>query len=469
MSKIIYSKYSNERDDRFKIRTSILQDELGNKKVKKTPLSKESNEHVKNIYLNYKLLSKQYEGSKISVNRCRLEKNSIEFEYIDGITLEEYLDELNTKKDYREILNLIIEYVNLIKETKNIETFKITKEFQDVFGYVNIPNNTLASKISNIDMIFSNIIISDKWYMIDYEWTFEFLVPLNYIIYRAITIYIQGSAKRNDLDNIGILKLLGISDEEILQYQKMGKGFEKYVYGDIVTGTELYKELSGETYYVKNLVEEEYRNINKYDIQIFYDYGCGFCEENSNIIRREKKGDTKGRFDILLNEGTKNIRIDPSNDNCIVKINRIVGDNGELYKIDYSTNGHEISKNTIIFITNDPQIICDNIDDNTSKIIIEMDIQILTEEMIIEIGSVLNELKIQKKLIDMNIVEVKEKEDIIKEKEDIIKEKEDIIKEKEDIIKEKEDIIKEKEDYLESIVNSRSWKLIKKIKKCIGR
>ena len=49
MSKIIYSKYSNERDDRFKIRTSILQDELGNKKVKKTPLSKESNEHVKNI------------------------------------------------------------------------------------------------------------------------------------------------------------------------------------------------------------------------------------------------------------------------------------------------------------------------------------------------------------------------------------------------------------------------------------
>ena len=420
MNKIIYSKYSNERDDRFKIRTSILEDKLGNRKVEKFALSKESKSHIENIYRYYKLLSKLCENTKLSVNKCYLMENSVEFEYLEGETLEEYLDLLNEKKDYSGIIATIKEYANLINETMGTENFRISKEFEAVFGDVKFPNNLKASKISNIDMIFSNIIMKDKWNIIDYEWTFEFLVPVNYIIYRAVAIYIYDSVKRVELANIGIFKLLGISDEEVQQYQKMGMGFENYVYRKTIGSAKLYNNLRGENYWIKYLLDKEYKDINKYNIQIFYDYGEGFSEENSHIIKKVQEENNNFRFEIEINNDIKSIRIDPSNYSCIVKIIKMVGYNGEFYKIDYKTNGREINNNTTIYLTTDPQIYCENVKYNTSKIIVEIEVQILKETLVIEIDNIRNDLKIQKEIVNDNIKIIEEKEKIIEEEEKII-------------------------------------------------
>ena len=75
------------------------------------------------------------------------------------------------------------------------------------------------SKVSNLDLIFPNIILTDgTWNVIDYEWTFEAEVPLKFIIHRAIYLYCQ-SAKRKVLEEMGIYQMFGISKEEEDKFQ----------------------------------------------------------------------------------------------------------------------------------------------------------------------------------------------------------------------------------------------------------
>ena len=159
MKKIIYSKYSNERADQFKIRTDILEDLEGIKFVHKTALTSEAQSHINNIYTNYNLLSKQYKNSKICINKCCKIETGLEFEYVEGRTLTEELDELLFKENYMEIFERIKEYVSIIEAGIEKKSFQLTDDFINVFGKVNLPYSIKAAHINNIDLIFSNIII----------------------------------------------------------------------------------------------------------------------------------------------------------------------------------------------------------------------------------------------------------------------------------------------------------------------
>ena len=114
MKNIIYSKYSNERAERFQIRTDILEDENGKKYVQKKAFTYEANTHINNIYINYKLLLEAYKDSKICINECNKVENGLEFEYIVGNTLEEKLDKLFFNKDYVQLVKKIELHVLLI-------------------------------------------------------------------------------------------------------------------------------------------------------------------------------------------------------------------------------------------------------------------------------------------------------------------------------------------------------------------
>ena len=385
MRKIIYSKYSNERSDKFKIRTDILEDDQGQRFVKKTPLTQEAQKHMNNMYNSYKLLSELYKDSNIYICKCYKKQMGLEFEYIRGVTLEETLDELLFKKKYEvffEKLRYIIDSLGSVIVNKHFES---TDKFEKVFGKIQLPKELKAADINNIDFIFSNIIVGKNLQIIDYEWTFDFPVPFNYIIYRAIYYYVNGLDARKGVIDLGVYKLLGITDQEIIQYENMEQNFQSFVQGDLLPlsyiSTTFLKERIDVNDIVRFLDSRNHINI----IQIFYDYGEGFSESNSYKIQPSLINNHIFEFEIPITENVKQVRIDPSNTMCIVKLNSISGNNRDNYKLERYTNGMSITEEVVIFSTYDPQIVLKDIRNNTIKLDVSLEIQEISEDISIQI------------------------------------------------------------------------------------
>lgn len=255
MKDIIYSKFSNERADKFKIITYILKDENSLLHVEKHPLNSEASFHISNMYNTYALLCSNYSEELLSINKCSLKNRFVQFEYIHGETLEERIDELLSINDLKGLFVLVEKYKDVIYSGNNIKTFEITDDFVNIFGNTNLPTGLKACDVSNIDIIFSNIIINTKWNLIDYEWTFNFPIPLNYTIYRAISYYINSSNKRSKLLNEELLKFLGITEEESVEYEIMERNFQNYVIGNSLTSAIAYNAIHGKSINVNYLKE----------------------------------------------------------------------------------------------------------------------------------------------------------------------------------------------------------------------
>lgn len=417
MERIIYSKYSNERDDEFKIRTSIAKDERDNLILYKTPLTEKAKNHVNNMYNTYKKLCYYYEQDILNINKCEFKEGFVKFEYLQGETLEKKLDDLIELDRVEDIINLIKYYRDKVTSIKEQKPFVITEDFAKVFGNVNLSNGLLASSVSNIDIIFSNIIINEKWNLIDYEWTFNFPVPINFTIYRAIFYYINTSSKRSELLSLELMKLLEISDNEIEQYEMMERNFQNYIIGNSLTSWEIYNNIHGKCYDVSYLIKDAEQNQIGNEVQIYYDYGEGFSESNSTKHYITPDDNGKVYIKIKINENIKQLRIDPANDYNIIIIEKFIGSNNNYYPLNYDSNGYKITEKTVLFITSDPQIYVNTIDPGTNLIELEYFIKMIPSELSLEFSkyvysnentldllkSKLNELDIKTKEFERNI------------------------------------------------------------------
>jgi len=458
---VIYSKYSNDRADKFKIRTDIVED-LENRFVRKKALTQEANTHIDDIYENYKLLSEAYKGSKICINKCHRIDDGLEFEYIEGSTLEEELDELLKKKRYSELVNKIQEYVSTIENGIGTGKFKKTKDFIKIFGDVNLPSSLRAGDINDIDLVFSNIIVGEKWNIIDYEWSFDFSIPFNFIIYRALHYYMYGSAKRHEVINLGLYKLMGITDDEIVQYDIMERNFQSYVLETLVPTRDLYTTIAEMNINVQNVIERERKNSYKKTIQVFYDYGKGFTESQSYKFIPQIESNDKVEFEIPLTSDTQQIRIDPSNYVCMVNIDRILGYNENYYSLDAITNGVNLAERFILFSTDDPQIVLSDIKPNTTRIEVKLEVQMISKEIAVRLYSFLQEKEDKLKHEDYEI------ERLTKELEEIYELRE-LISIMEKQLKNKEEELKSKEKYINEIHDSKGWKVLCRAKRVLGR
>ncbi|MGG7151231.1 hypothetical protein ACQPUR_11340 [Clostridium neonatale] len=480
MKNIIYSKYSNERAQNFKIRTDIIKKLDGSKIVEKKALTKESETHLNNIYRYHDLLADVFKDSDLCINKCVRNDVGIEFEYIEGITLEEELDDLLLKKDYVKLVERIKEYFSILEVGVQNDFFELSPEFEKVFGKVNLLKSLKSFKVSNIDLIFSNIIVGSKLQVIDYEWTFEFSVPFNFIIYRSINYYIYGSSKRHELIDMGLYKLFNITNEEMVQYDIMEKNFQRYVVGNLLPVRELYGMTTKPNINMQNVIESENIRASKEMIQIFYDYGDGFCEHQSYKVMPSINENHEISFEIPITANVKKIRIDPANYSCLVNIKRILGFSMKYSLLDYITNGIALNSGTILFATNDPQIVIPELAVDIIKLEVKLQVQLLTKEMTIQLCELLKnkdyeisivkcqieELtnKINKNCIDMQFqIQMNEK---LKSEIIGIRHR---LEEKDKYIDEIHNRLEEKDKYIDEIHNSKSWKAIEKIKRMVKR
>lgn len=227
MKEIIFAKFSNERDDRFKIKTVILQDENGNRYVEKHALTNAAREHIAQIAGYQEKLSACAGNTKFRFNKCTLRDGAAELEYLTGSSLSAVIGEKVGNKDPEGVLAVVRAYYQQL-ELMATETFTPSEAFEAVFGKVDFQQPQKACPVTDIDMIFGNIILNDDgWNVIDYEWTFEFSIPVKYVLYRAVINLAQYGHPALDRDML--FDHLGVSQEEAGQFAAMEENFARYV------------------------------------------------------------------------------------------------------------------------------------------------------------------------------------------------------------------------------------------------
>ena len=132
MKEVLFTKYSNERDPRFAIRTSIIEDSKKNKRyVEKTAVTKEAEGHVQNMLVAYEKLSEYYKGTDVQFSKCKIKNGVAVFDYIDGNSLGDKFEKLVENEDYKGILELYKSFEDIVKKGK-ILTASVQGDFHDI-------------------------------------------------------------------------------------------------------------------------------------------------------------------------------------------------------------------------------------------------------------------------------------------------------------------------------------------------
>lgn len=191
--KILYVKNNSERAKKYQLSTIIFEKD-GIKYVKKKALCKEAIPHLKNMKKNYDTLTNAIVNPNIKLSKILNEsENSLTFEFIEGISLEKKFND--AIQDNENLLNeTITNYIEMLKTSfktiKDIVTESSHSDLTILLNNVDFSefNDFYYFKgISNIDLIFSNILYKDNLvYLIDYEWVFPTELPLEYNLYRAL-------------------------------------------------------------------------------------------------------------------------------------------------------------------------------------------------------------------------------------------------------------------------------------------
>lgn len=361
MSKIIFNKFSNERAVNFNIRTEIVEDEGGKKKVRKISMGAESRPHVENMLKFYQSNGEKYVRDGIELAPCVAYRDGVEFEYIEGKSLNEILVSLLEENDTETFNKILNRYLEFMEKQSDTEVFYLTEDVKKIFGDCSSLNNKEMKVCypTNIDVIFDNIVCQeDKWKIFDYEWVFDFPVPKNFIVYRSIFYLIYRSPYEEKLNQMDLYGKAGIPEEEIGLYQQMEQKFQKYVVGDRNSVQRYYQKGID----VKKLVAEQIWKEKELSVQIYKDCGEGIKEETSYRIDIPLNEEREYYFDIEISEEVREVRVDPGDEQLLLKLENAA-------KLVKQMNGRWLNEEWIYFTEKDPWMIIDMSEVENGKLI----------------------------------------------------------------------------------------------------
>ncbi|MCD7955382.1 MAG: hypothetical protein LUG93_06455 [Lachnospiraceae bacterium] len=354
MDKVIFTKYSDERDPRFSIRTDILE-ENGSRQIRKIPLTDGAKAHVADIYHRYEALRLDLEHSPLRVNPCTVCGDGVRFPFCEGATLEARLDGLLEKGDTETLVREIEDFFAVFAKTAEPgcdRLFQETSDFSEVFGHLDLPEPLYCREVSDIDMVFANVIETETGpELIDYEWTFLFPVPVKFIQYRCLHYYILGTSRRESLKELDLYGRFGISPKEQEEFEKMERHFQQYILGDYTPLWKLYDGISEGVMELSQMVTSEKEKKDHRTVEIYFDKGNGYSA--ADCEKRSVSHDGPVTVEITPPEGTRAVRVDPCSGKSVVRVFELrQGEN----PLSWTSNGLRAVNGDLIFDTEDPQI-----------------------------------------------------------------------------------------------------------------
>ena len=332
-----YLRYANDRAPKYRVRTQITKDQ----RVFKTPLTSEASGHTVKMLESYRLLFNEFEKTKLMINKCKpaADGKSVEFEYIKGKTLSELLDACITQ-------NCMLSFNDLLEE------FIVLLELQDKFHPL----------LYNHDLIFSNIILDDKyhgqWTLIDYEWMLESEITKKENIYRALYCYLLEDDSRKAIDPAKLFARFGITETDIGNYRVNERKFQDMVAGGRMSAAEMRAAFGLIAVDPKVLVEPYIKRAAARNVQIFYDSGNGYSQAESIRLEGAYQNENDVLVDITIPGNVQRLRLDPADMACVVLVHDFKW-NGipvPLSKSYLKSNGQLIADGYYFFATADPQL-----------------------------------------------------------------------------------------------------------------
>lgn len=453
MKKIIFSKYSNDRNVRFKIHTDILEDESGKRYVRKVGMTEEGKSHLKAMSEKAQKLSELYRGSIFEINTCMYDSEGVlELEYVQGKTLEDMLDHWLTRGKKEQFEKLIAMYGNAVRKLAT-EAFEPCVEYYEVFGAdAYVPQNVPAMSYSNVDMIFPNLIENgEKWIVLDYEWTFAMKVPVDFILYRAIHYY-QTPDRDHQMGDIDLYALLGVDHELAWNFQKMEEHFQKFVYAGNAPLWELYGTMGKNYYFPAGMVAARRTQEERERVQIVRFYDNRFESEPVQVAP-----DEHGNVSVeAACRGCNTLRLDPAYASCILYVKRVTASTAEgIRELAYGTNGVSSDGKLFYFSTAKPQLLIGDIQPDYQTICVEYNIEFVNETMVHyleEKNQAFNDLRCEN---------LKKDQELNHQGEELYQYRAQV-----DEIKNKNELLESK---ITSMENSASWKLTKPMRSVKSR
>lgn len=393
----IYVKYASERLDDYKVNTLIARGQDGDIKVFKRALSVKANAHIKRLCDNYERLVEQFgstglkpvgvnyiKGAEKGIPICGVSpkaKDIAHFDYVAGIGMDSFLQKLESLGQYERMEAVIREYCRKLYNVMGVAPFKRTALFDEVFGKRDFVNEYKATNPCNLDMIFSNIVFDTEkeekgdWTVLDYEWVFEFSIPIKFVIYRSLFYHFgdridDGFMHYLAKKGLDVYSLCEIDETERMLFEEMEHAYQVYIIGGAASLDVMRVLMPAATMGVDQLIEDASYLKNLDTPKIYFGHARSFTEDNQ-ITQIGRVDSNAVTFKVDVDRFITSVRIDPTEYPCIVHINSMcyVMNDGTRGDVDtLLINGYPLTDRSYLFDTNDPQMIIEDVSGDVKSI-----------------------------------------------------------------------------------------------------
>ena len=229
MSQIIYTKYNKLRKKEFRVRTCIYE-ENGQRWVETSAICSEAEHHAKKMAGQAERLKAVYPGLEFA--KAEQTETGVRFEYLTGKTWDNFIAGAAATPEEL-VRNFEKAFEVILPAKESLMKFEETPEFCAVFGKTANLDNCAAAPLANVDCILENIIVDDgKATCLDYEWVFDFLVPVDFMRYRVVHYFYKAHPEmEKTAAEAEVLTAMNISEGRRSAFVKMEQAFQQYVFG----------------------------------------------------------------------------------------------------------------------------------------------------------------------------------------------------------------------------------------------
>ena len=216
-----FIKIATDRKEEFNTYTIIWSDG----KVSKSPISPKAKAHIKRMF----------EGGNIDIGKIKclnseMKGDSLYYDLIKQSSYEYLLLDAVIKKDKDKFFNLIDSFYDAMFYNSFESNEYCTEEFLKIFK-VKSDIKFHCHEKSNWDLNFYNIFLVDgEFTAIDYEWTFDFPIPLEYLFWEIINSHLRINTFVNEFTNIEeIFNHLNLDIENLDLFRAWRNNFLNYI------------------------------------------------------------------------------------------------------------------------------------------------------------------------------------------------------------------------------------------------